>query len=44
MVGCVIVWAFGPKLAVFGMFAIGTLSVMLHEVAGIKKEAVKNNT
>jgi hypothetical protein len=38
----VIVWAFGPMLIAFGMFVIGTISVVLHELIG-KKEAAKNN-
>jgi len=42
-IGCVIVWAFGPMLIVFGMFVIGTLSVVLHEATRIRKEAAKNN-
>ncbi len=37
-IGCGIVWGFGPMLIVFGMFVIGTLSVVLHEVAGIKRK------
>lgn len=43
-IGGGIVWGFGPMLIVFGMFAIGTLSVVLHEVARIRKEAVNNKT
>jgi hypothetical protein len=43
-ISCVIVWPFGPMLIVFGMFLIGTLSVVLQEAAGIKKEAAKNIT
>ncbi len=39
VIGAGIVWVFGPMLIVFGMFAIGTLSVVLHEAARIKKEA-----
>ena len=46
LAGCVIgsgiVWVFGPMLIVFGMFAIGTMSVVLHEVVRIRKEDVGN--
>jgi hypothetical protein len=37
-----IVFVFGPMLIVFGMFAAGTVSVVLHEAARIRKEAVNS--
>lgn len=32
-----IVFPFGPMLIVFGMFAVGTLSVIVHEILRIQK-------
>ncbi len=37
-IGAGIVCVFGPMLIVFGMFATGTMCVVLHEVARIRKE------
>jgi len=36
-IGGGIVWLFGPMLIVFGMFAAGTMCVVLHEAARIRK-------
>lgn len=36
-IGGGILWLFGPMLIVFGMFAAGTLSVVLHEAVRIRK-------
>ena len=41
-IGFGIVWPFGPMLIVFGMFVTGTISVVLHEVVRIRKEARNN--
>ena len=42
LAGCVIgggiVWVFGPMLIVFGMFAAGTMSVVLHEMVRIRRK------
>jgi hypothetical protein len=37
-IGGGILWLFGPMLIVFGMFAAGTMSVVLHEAARIRKK------
>jgi len=39
-IGGGIVCVFGPMLIVFGMFAAGTVSVVLHEAVRIRKETV----
>jgi hypothetical protein len=41
-IGGGIVWVFGPMLIVFGMFATGIMSVVLHEAVRIRKEVVSN--
>jgi hypothetical protein len=41
-IGGGIVFVFGPMLIVFGMFAAGTMCVVLHEAARIRKEVVNN--
>ncbi len=41
-IGGGIVFVFGPMLIVFGMFATGTMCVVLHEVARIRKEVGNN--
>lgn len=46
LAGCAIgggvLWVCGPMLIVFGMFAAGTMSVVLHEAVRIRKEVVNN--
>ena len=41
-IGGGILWVCGPMLIVFGMFAAGTMSVVLHEAVRIRKEVVSN--
>ncbi len=40
-IGGGILWLFGPMLIVFGMFAAGTMSVVLHEAVRIRKEVAE---
>jgi len=42
VIGAGIVWPFGPMLIVFGMFVTGTISVVLHEVVRMRKQAGNN--
>jgi len=46
LAGCAIgggvLWVCGPMLIVFGMFAAGTMSVVLHEAIRIRKQIVSN--
>lgn len=41
-IGGGIIWLFGPMLIVFGMFAMGTMSIVLHETIRIRKEVGSN--
>ena len=41
-IGGGIAWVFGPMLIVLGMFAAGTISILLDEAARIHREAMNN--
>lgn len=41
-IGAAVVCVFGPMLIVFGMFAAGTITVVLHEVVKIRNKATNN--
>ena len=41
-IGAAVVCLFGPMLIVFGMFAAGTIAVVLHEVVKIRKKPANN--